>query len=188
MAAASFQGFRSIIENSPDAISLIHTSACISAERKTNHAPQFEDYPVTETLKGKPVPPQIVRQEEQAASTIIRDGVERGKGVKGRDGKERPGPNIAGHYIVIEWGDGPDYWQAAIVDALTGRIFQPPFAGQGGPHASYFSIPMDPFGINGTKFRLNSKLMVLPRACPNQAVGCSEYYLLWQQNHWTPLN
>ena len=167
---------------------LLGTGGCRSASRKASE-PKFEDYPVTEMFNGRPAAPNLVTPEEQAASTIIREGVERGKGVFASDRKnERVGPNFAGHDIIIEGVDGPDYLPVIIVDAVTGRVFQPPFAGKGGEHASYFSIPMDPFNFRGIDFRLNSRLLALPRACPDRAAGCRAYYFLWQDDHWVPLN
>jgi hypothetical protein len=168
-------------------VALLAESACREAPKARRH--RFEDYPVTEVFKDRTVAPRIIKPQEQSAETIIQEGVARGKWVLGADRKtQRPGPNFAGHYIVIEWGGGPDYWQAIIVDSITGRVFQPPFAGQGGPSASYFSIPMDVFNFRGIDFRLNSKLMVLPRACPTRSLGCSEYYFLWQDDRWIPLS
>ena len=152
--------------------------------RKQEVVPKFSDYPVTQIFSGMPAPPKIIGLEERAASSIIQAGVERGRWVLGSDKKtQRPGPNFAGHYIVIEWSGGPDYWQAIIVDAITGQIFQPPLAGKGGAHASYFSIPMDPLDFKGIEFQLDSKLMVLPRACPDRS-HCRAYYFVWQDNRW----
>ena len=96
-------------------------------------------------------------------------------------------PNFAGHYFVIEGPNAPDYAQVIIVDLVTGRIFQPPFAGRGGPHAGYFSIPADLFNFQSMEFRLNSRFVVLPRTCPDRAAGCSTYYFLWDNDQWIPV-
>jgi len=169
------------------AFALFGAVGCRTVSSEEERGPKFSDYPVTQMFGGIPAAPKIVRPEERAASSIIQEGVEKGRWVLGSDRKtQRPGPNFAGHYIVIEWGGGPDYWQAIIVDAVTGQIFQPPMAGTGGQHAGYFSIPMDPLDFKGVKFRLDSKLMVLPRACPDRASGCRAYYFVWQDDRWIP--
>ena len=132
---------------------------------------------MTEIFKSKPAPIDPVSALEKEASADIRKTIERGSSA-----------NFAGHYRVIEGPNAPDYAQVVIVDLVTGRIFQPPFAGKGGPSASYFSIPSDPFDFNSMEFRLDSSLVVLPRACPDRARGCSTYYFLWKNDTWIPVD
>jgi hypothetical protein len=163
---------------------MLATNGCQSSRQKAKLLPKFEDYPVTEIFKGKPVPLQALKPEEKAESADIRYAIENGTWP---DKSKSRVPNFAGHYFVIEGPNAPDYAQVIIVDLVTGRIFQPPFAAKGGPSASYFSIPADPFDFNSMEFLLNSRLVVLPRACPDRAVGCSTYYFLWDNDKWIPV-
>jgi hypothetical protein len=71
--------------------------------------PQFKDYPVAEVFQGKPALPILEAPEERKFEAVIGDGVSKGWGVfDGATGKEfrRPGPNFAGHYILVNFGCG----------------------------------------------------------------------------------
>jgi hypothetical protein len=88
---------------------------------------------------------------------VIREGVAKGWGVEENgSGRERPGPNFAGHYFVITWGCGSPCLMAAIVDGKSGRVQPPPFH----PDNSYFQVPwafpMEP----PLDYRLNSRLLI----------------------------
>jgi hypothetical protein len=123
--------------------------------------PRFEDFPVTEVFKGEPAQPVLTTSQERLYRTVIRQGVSRGWGTEdGATGKElgAPGPNFAGHYVIVTWGCGVPCLMGAIVDLRTGRIFPPPF--HHGPGHSYFQVPWawpmsPPFA-----YRLNSRLLI----------------------------
>jgi hypothetical protein len=119
--------------------------------------PRFEDYPVTESFKGAPADPILTTTEERRYRTVIRQGISKGYGVEGQDGKQRPGPNFAGHYFIITWGCGSPCLMAAIVDAKTGRVFPLPFHGPGG---SYFQVSWALLSIPSLDYRLNSRLLI----------------------------
>jgi hypothetical protein len=107
---------------------------------------QFKDYPVTEVFKAQPVSPVLETSEERKFEAEIRDGIAKGWGVfDGATGKEfrRPGPNFAGHFILVIFGCGeptlPACFSAAIVDAKTSRVYRAPSSGSG------FNMPY--FGV-----------------------------------------
>jgi len=128
--------------------------------------PRFQDYPVTAVFKGKPAPPILETPEERKLEAVIGDGVRKGWGVfDGATGKElrRPGPNFAGHYIIVNFGcDDTDYSAtrlptppstlidrprtslclgAPIVDAKTGHVYRPPAPPLGGAQwRQYFAV------------------------------------------------
>jgi hypothetical protein len=150
--------------------------------------PRFEDYPVSKIFTGKPAPPILVTAQEKMYRTRIREGVKTGQGIL-RDGKAQPGPNFAGHYIFVTWGCGSECGMAAIVDAITGRVYNPPLSPD-------FLLPLLPAddpanpdyfvpSVAELEFRPNSKLMIV-KANPNQFGGRAgyAYYLLWQDNRW----
>lgn len=149
--------------------------------------PKFADFPVVEIFHGTPAPLQITNSEERSASTDIRNELERKRTL---DGSKLKIPNFAGHYVIIEGPNAPDYMQAIIVDLVTGRIFQPPFANKGGPHAGYFTIPMDPLDFEGIEFRVNSKLLILPRssADPARSRGYSTFCFVRDHDRWISIN
>ena len=104
--------------------------------------PRFEDYSVTEGLKGTPVTPVLTTSEELRYRTVIRRGVAKGWGaIDGATGDEMkgPDPNFAGHYFIVTWGCGSPCLMAAIVDGETWRVYPPPF--HHGPGYSYFQVP-----------------------------------------------
>jgi hypothetical protein len=87
--------------------SIVATSAW--AQNPGVQPPQFKDYPVTEVFQGKPVLPILETPDERRFEAVIGDGVSKGWGVfDGATGKEfpRPGPNFAGHYILVNFGCG----------------------------------------------------------------------------------
>ncbi len=120
--------------------------------------PRFEDYPVMEDFKGPPAAPVILMPEERKFQTKIREGVTKGYGVEGPDGKERPGPNFAGHYYLVTWGCGSPCLMAAIVDGRTGRVHPPPF--HHGPGNSFFQVSWAFPSMPPMDYRLNSRLLI----------------------------
>ena len=90
---------------------------------------------------------------------------------------ERPGPNFAGHYIIVEIGCGSPCVVMAIVDALTGRIYNPPMSeGLAVPH-----LGGGPW-LPAVEFRLDSSLTIM-RPCPNRG-PVDDHYFLWKDNQW----
>lgn len=121
--------------------------------------PRFEDYPVNETFEREPTAPKLITPEERRFWTVIRQGITKGYGVAEQpSGKERPGPNFAGHYFIVTWGCGSPCLMAAIVDGKSGRVLPPPF--HHGPSQSHFQVPwafpMQP----ALDYRLDSRLLI----------------------------
>jgi hypothetical protein len=150
-------------------------------QSSTRAVPRFEEYPAKNVFKGKPVPPVLATPEERQYRTRIREGVSTGRGVwtgSWKDAKEKPGPNFAGHYIVIRWGCGSDCLMMAIVDAVTGKVYPPPLSGAG----TELFVPMDIMSDREIDFRLDSTLMVLRNACRTARTQCGVYYFDWQDD------
>ncbi len=125
-----------------------------------NTVPRFGDF-TAEVFSGKPADPILSTSEERLYRTTIRRGVSRGWGVAdGATGKEIsvPGPNFAGHYVIVTWGCGSPCLMAAIVDLKTGRVFPPPF--HHGPGHSYFQVPWD-FPSDPLIYRTDSRLLIM---------------------------
>lgn len=123
--------------------------------------PRFEDFPAAGVFRGEPTQPVLTTAEEQRYRTVIRRGVSMGWGAKdGTTGRElaAPGPNFAGHYVVVTWGCGSPCLMAAIVDLKTGRVFPPPF--HHGPGHSYFQVPWSFPAEPTLSYRLDSRLLV----------------------------
>src|SRR5664279_959817 len=79
----------------------------------------FAQYPASVVFKGIPAPPKLATARQQEFRTVPRDGAKKG-------------PNFAAHYTVVIWGCGTSCAQFAIVDAITGRTYDPPFDGMTG--------------------------------------------------------
>jgi len=173
--------------------------ACANAAMaQTGPAPRFEDYPAAEIFTGTPANPRLVTTEERTFRTRIREGVSKGAGVL-REGREQPGPNFAGHYIVITWACGSPCEMMAVVDARTGQIYYPPLS-ENNPEDQRLLLPSiifpfidDPHHAlplhSETEFRQNSELMIV-KACPDPAKGWTNYthYFLWRGNRWRLLS
>jgi hypothetical protein len=147
--------------------------------------PRFEDYPAKEVFTGTPAAPILVTPQQRRYRTRIREGVAKRAGVW-RDGQEQPGINFAGHYIIIEWGCGSPCVMNAIVDAVTGKIYNPPISHDLALPNTSPGDPMRCLPSPATlKFRLNSSLMIVD-ASPNLSNDKNNYthYFLWENNQW----
>jgi hypothetical protein len=187
------QSFLSLVASSV-LLAILGVPSVSSQSTASNPAiqpPRFEDYEVNETFTGPPVAPQIVTLEERQYRTKIREGVDKGYGIEGSDGKERPGPNFAGPYFVITWGCGSPCLMAAIVDAKTGRVYPPPF--HHGPGHSYFQVPWAFPATPPLNYRLDSRLLIanicesdtvfrLDGQVSYQAHKCGPHYFLMGEN------
>lgn len=158
--------------------------ALLSGLAQTNppakRIPGFQDYPVAEVFSGSPASPRVVRSYERRYRSAITNGVKKGYGVlEEPEGKERPGPNFAGQYIVVQWGCGTECFQYAVVSARTGRIFQPPVPGQ---HHEYFDTGY-------LDFRLRSRLMIVRTNCGmGDAERCDRDYFVWANDRFQHLH
>jgi len=140
-----------------------------AAQTHSKLLPTFKDYPVTEVFNGTPHPPILVTQEQHRYRTRIREGVGKGWGVwiNGEWGKEqnRPGPNFAGHYVVIVWGCGAPCLMMAVCDAETGEVYNPPLSATGGLTLPLLVFPNSAGRGADFEYRRNSQLMIVC-ACP----------------------
>ena len=93
------------------------------------------------------------------------------------------GPNFAGHYFVIRWGCGSNCLMMAVVDAKTGKVYDPPLSGTG----TELYVNMDMLGDREIDFKPESSLMVLRNACRIARSECGVYYFNWQNNKFTLL-
>lgn len=152
--------------------------------------PRFEDYLVTDIFQSTPATPQLTTPTERLFRTRVREGVTKGLGVM-REGKEQPGPNFAGHYIVVQWNCGSPCNMMAIVDAHSGIVYPPPIENEP------LLLPLLLFPVPGdsdhavplsarVEFRQDSSLMIV-KANPDQGRSNYTHYFLWKNNHWTLL-
>src|SRR5689334_17214179 len=96
----------------------------------------FRKYPA-QVFHGKPAPLRLETPLGREHLTSIRKSAAHG-------------PNCAGHYTVVDWGCGTACGVYVIVDARTGKIYEPP------------EIPRGiELGVAGPEFRLDSTLMVV---------------------------
>jgi hypothetical protein len=157
-----------------------------SPSKSTPPLPRFEDYPVAEIFKGTPAAPQIVTPEARTYRTRIREGVANGAGVL-RDGKEQPGPNFAGHYIVVQIMCGSLCTVMLIVDAQTGVVYNPPISA-GSSGSDKIILPYVPFDLADWEFHVNSRLFKITGCGLEGQQSCSTYYFLWDHNVWKRLH
>jgi hypothetical protein len=129
--------------------------------QNTDAPPRFEDFAVKQAFTGTPAAPLLTTPEARRYRTVIRQGVSKGWGVAdGATGKElaMPGPNFAGHHVIVTWGCGSPCLMMAIVDLKTGRVFPPPF--HHGPGHSYFQLPWAFPAEPPLSYRLDSGLLI----------------------------
>jgi hypothetical protein len=132
----------------------------LSSEVQTPH-PTFSDYPVQRIYRGKPAPP-ILSKDQRTFQTMIRRGA-------------TSPVQFAGHYTVPIWGCGSGCSQFAIVDSITGRVYDAPLGVTEFPglsqekHTAQFPERVE--------FQPDSRLMKI-NGCPNER-DCGFYdYLM----------
>ena len=157
-------------------------SAVAQQRQTTDRLPRFEDYSVAEVFKGTPAAPQILTPEARSYRTRIQEGVTKGVGVL-RDGKEQPGPNFAGHYIVVQIMCGSPCTVMMVVDAQTGVIYNPPISA-GSSGSDKIILPYVPFDLADWEFHVNSRLFKISGCGLDGQQSCSTYYFLWDHNVW----
>jgi hypothetical protein len=117
----------------------------------------------------------------------IQQGVATGANVW-RDGQEQPGPNFAGHYIIVDWQFGSPGALRAMVDAATGKIYElplskglrPPGFTRGDPQPCWRG-----WGPASIEFRRDSRLMIVEgNPDPSKEQGNYKSYFLWESNRW----
>lgn len=161
-----------------------------AAKSNIQNTPRFEDFPVAEIFKGTPAPPSLITPGERMYRTRIRNGVTKGEGVW-RDKSQQPGPNFAGHYIIVRWMCGSPCGMMAVVDALTGKVYKPPISGDDEGRESFLLplvvLPDVKTGAAWTaevEYRLTSSLFIVKA---NDTLKDQEnyiYYFLWKSNQW----
>jgi len=169
-------------------LSVLQTAA---AQSHSKRLPTFEDYPVKEVFNGIPRPPILVTSEHRRFRTMIREGVTKGWGVlvDGQRGAEqhRPGPNVAGHYVVIVWGCGAPCLRMAVCDAETGAVYNPPIAADGGLGLPLLVLPSSVGRVADLEYRLDSQLMIIkatPHSWERENAPSYAFYLLMQNSQW----
>src|SRR6266436_5502287 len=113
--------------------------------------PKFTDYPVEEIYRGNPVPPNIITAKSRRYRTMIRDGA---------SGKVQ----FSGHYTIAEWGCGTDCMEFAIVDSISGMVYDE-FWISGFPADWWNDHPSDQ-DADRLKFVPDSRLLKI-KGCPN---------------------
>jgi len=78
--------------------------------------PAFQDFQVLEIFHRKPVSPILITNQQKMYRTMIREGA-------------RSKVEFAGHYTVPVWGCGTACSEFAIVDSITGRVYDGPYVG-----------------------------------------------------------
>jgi hypothetical protein len=116
----------------------------------------FVQYPVNDAFQGTPVAPKLTSARQREFRSVLRSGAQQG-------------PNFAGHYTVVIWGCGASCAQFAIVDAVTGRVYDPPFDGMTGDDGSGL---LKGYGLH---FRLSSSLLVAV-GCPQEKDCATRFY------------
>lgn len=119
----------------------------------------FGKYSVTSSFHGAPATPKLTTEREERFERVITESAKKG-------------PNFAGHYTVVSWGCGAACISFAIVDAESGKVFQPPFTG-----VSFENSKGEFFQQNGLHYVKDSSLFVL-QGCPDGR-DCADYRYRW---------
>ena len=112
--------------------------------------PNFADYTVKRIYRGEPASP-IISKEFHEYRTMIRRGA-------------RSNVEFAGHYTLPRWGCGTSCFASVIVDSISGKIYDVPFAVDGLPFNWTEKHESD---VDRMEFHANSRLLKI-NACPNE--------------------
>src|SRR5262249_51682294 len=93
---------------------LLLTCSVATLAQHSAKAPQFNDYPSLHIYHGKPAPP-ILSKDQRTFRTQIREGA-------------NAPVEFGGHYTIPRWGCGSGCSGFAIVDSISGKVYDAPFA------------------------------------------------------------
>lgn len=148
-----------------------------SQAEKSDSLPDYKDFSAGEVFHGQPAEPILVTAQDKSYRTALREGA-------------RKGPDFAGHYTIVEWGEGSSVITFAVVDAISGKVFHNPFGPIGFPWLGAASGR----SYNGLRYRLDSSLLVIDgcpyRANPDSKAGtgaCGTYYYNWEKERFVHL-
>lgn len=96
-------------------IALLITPVIASGNCGAKGIPRFEQFTAGELFRGKVHTPLLTTHLARKFRTSVRWAVEEGV-------------NFGGHYVVATWGCGTGCAQFAIIDAITGTVYDPPFS------------------------------------------------------------
>jgi ankyrin repeat protein len=145
----------------PEVVEALLKAGSVRDPHEWSRAPQFEDFPLARIYKGAPARVDLSSNPiTREYRTRIREGT-------------RKGTNFAGHFTVVSWGCGSNCETIAIVDALTGRVY-------------------DGIGDErGADYKINSSLIIADPGRPADVNGDDPTtklpvrYYVWQENHFT---
>src|ERR1700743_3230300 len=86
----------------------------VASDCASRKLPKFERFKINESFHGKNKAPILRTKTDHMYRTQIREAA-------------KLGPNFGRHYAVAEWGCGSGCHDFAVIDLLTGNIFDPPF-------------------------------------------------------------
>lgn len=93
----------------PIVLSLLTLAGMPVTGQSQCHYP-FADFPAEDLYKGKPALPKLTTPTQREFRTVLRIGSEKR-------------PNFAGHYTVVEWGCGSNCIVFAVIDAVSGKVY-----------------------------------------------------------------
>ena len=128
---------------------------------KPTWALKFADYAEERGFIGKPAAPLLASKRQRTFRSVIRQAVAKG-------------PNFSGHFTVATWGCGAGCASFVIVDAISGKTFDPPF--------KTVAMPFVEGGrpYQGLLYHLNSRLLIVD-GCPDEDdEKCGTYYYEWK--------
>ncbi len=136
--------------------------------------PEFAQFAVGERFRGKVHALVLKTHSARRFRTVIREAM-------------AGGVNFAGHYVLASWGCGTGCIQFAVVDAITGEVYAPPF------DAAYFHYSLSiakrwpDFDAEGKwwceqyadwpTFKANSALLVVEGCISDRQCGRAFYVM-----------
>jgi hypothetical protein len=132
------------------------------AHAQNDRALPFDRYPAGRIYKARPAAPKLITANQREFRTVIRIGAAKG-------------PNFAGHYTIVEWGCGSNCVVYAVVDALTGKVFDSKLP------------PVNNVYPCGLSYKLESTLFVVESSQQIEST-CIPAYYAWNGSRFIPVH
>lgn len=130
--------------------------------------PPFSRFPAA-LVHGPLHLPRIKTAEQRRFRAVLTNAVTKGYGVvEGGTEHERPGPNFAGHFLLVQWGCGLDCPEAAVIDIVDGAVIPLPTPpGRQSPPS--FHLETGSSDLRDLRFTATSRLLRIPNVVDGRA-------------------
>ena len=159
----AFAGLSGSLKSAADGLSAhLRPGALWQVQAQKPPSYPFDRYLAGKVFKGHSAPPKLLTADQREFRTVLRNGAKKG-------------PNFASHFTVVQWGCGSNCIAMAVVDAVTGVVYDKDMPQMNDP------------GICGSVYKLTSALFVVETSlAPNG--DCKPKPYIWDGSHFVEVS